>query len=103
MATVDPDPTKGSNKKEAPWTERSASAAHETVDRVADRAATAEGRLREGAAHSAETLAEQREKLQEQVDASLIKARSFAHQNPLATAGIAFAAGVLVTALFRRR
>ena len=39
----------------------------------------------------------------QQLQSSYSKTRSLAEQNPLATAGIAFVAGMLVTTLLRRR
>ena len=83
---------------DAPFTDKATSAAHQAVDALSSRAATAEQGIRHGAASSAETLSE-KEKLTEYSG----KTRQLASENPLATAGIAFAAGMLVTALLRRK
>jgi len=93
---------------EAPFTEKATSAAHDAVDALSSKAAVAESSVRKGATSSAETLSAEtlsekqliaREKLGEYTS----KTRTLAAENPLATAGIAFAAGMLVTALFRRK
>jgi len=72
-------------------------------DRLAERAATAEGNLRGAASQSAETLAEQRERLAQELETNTEKARLMIAKHPLATAGAAFAAGVVITAMLRRR
>ena len=79
-------------------TDRLASMAHETIDRVTPKANRAEHQVR-GAAADTATL------MQEHLAAArdnLHKARSYAERNPLITAGIAFAAGALLSALIRR-
>lgn len=95
-ATVNSSPTKSSS----PVTEKASAALHKTVDSLAEKAASTEGKLRETASHSAESMAEKQKMVQEKWDNS--KVRNYAVENPLATAGIAFAAGALLTALFRK-
>ena len=87
----------------APVTAKAAEATHHAVDAVAVKAAAAEDTLRKTAASSQETLAHKQEEVKQQLHDSYSKTREFAVQNPLATAGIAFAAGALFTALLRRR
>ena len=87
----------------APVTERASQAAHHAVDNVATKASAAEDTLRKTAAESAEAIAQKQEAIKQQLQSSYSKTRELAAQNPLATAGIAFAAGVLFTALLRRR
>lgn len=87
----------------SPVTAKASEAAHHAVDAVAAKAATAEDSLRKTAASSQETLAHKQEEIKQQLHSSYSKTRELAAQNPLATAGIAFAAGMLVTALLRRR
>lgn len=87
----------------APVTERASQAAHHAVDNVATKASAAEDTIRKTAAESAQAIAEKQEVIKQQLQSSYSKTRELAAQNPLAAAGIAFAAGVLVTALFRRR
>lgn len=86
----------------SPVTEKAVEAAHHAVDAVAVKAAAAEDTLRKTAASSQQTLADKQQEIKQQLQLSYSKTRELAAQNPLATAGIAFAAGVLLTALLRR-
>lgn len=88
---------------EAPFTEKATSAAHDAVDALSSKAAVAESSVRKGASSSAETLSEKQLIAREKLGEYTSKTRTLAAENPLATAGIAFAAGMLVTALFRRK
>ena len=74
---------------------------HESVDTFAQKAATTEERLREAAQSGSENLAAKQQEVQAKWDQSAVK--KYATENPIATAGIAFAAGVLVTSLLRRK
>jgi ElaB/YqjD/DUF883 family membrane-anchored ribosome-binding protein len=87
----------------SPVTEKATQAAHQAVDAMAVKASAAEDTLRKTAASSQETLAHKQEEIKQQLQSSYSKTRELAAQNPLAAAGIAFAAGMLVTALLRRR
>lgn len=87
----------------SPVTTKASEAAHHAVDAVTVKAAAAEDSLRKTAASSQETIAQKQEEIKQQLQSSYSKTRELAAQNPLATAGIAFAAGMLVTALLRRR
>ena len=88
---------------DAPLTEKATSAAHEAVDALSTKAATAESSVRKGASSSAEALSEKQLIAREKLSECTAKTRAFASENPLATAGIAFAAGMLITSLFRRK
>ena len=88
---------------DAPLTEKAASAAHDAVDALSTKAATAESSVRKGASSSAEALSEKQLIAREKLSECTAKTRAFASENPLATAGIAFAAGMLITSLFRRK
>ncbi|GAA59147.1 hypothetical protein P20652_1006 [Pseudoalteromonas sp. BSi20652] len=88
---------------EAPLTEKATSAAHDAVDALSNKAATAESSVRKGASSSAEALSEKQLIAREKLSECSAKTRAFASENPLATAGIAFAAGMLITSLFRRK
>jgi len=83
-------------------TSRAAQAAHEVIDDTAAKAEPVELQLREKAANAGEKVEATHEKAREQLDQSLAKAESFVKEKPLASAGIAFAAGLLVSALLRR-
>lgn len=87
---------------DAPLTDKATSAAHLAVDALSSKAATAEQGIRHGAASSAETLTEKQKIAREKLTEYSGRTRQLASENPLATAGIAFAAGMLVTALLRR-
>ena len=87
---------------DAPFTDKATSAAHQAVDALSSKAATAEQGIRHGAASSAETLSEKQKIAREKLTEYSGKTRQLASENPLATAGIAFAAGMLVTALLNR-
>ncbi|EGM78979.1 hypothetical protein Rhein_0837 [Rheinheimera sp. A13L] len=93
--------SKSNSALNSPITEKAIEAAHHAVDAVAEKAAVAEDTLRKTAASSQETLTHKQEEITQQLQLSYSKTREFAVQNPLAAAGIAFAAGVLLTALLR--
>ncbi|WP_213996621.1 DUF883 family protein [Arsukibacterium sp.] len=86
----------------SPVTERASEAAHHAVDAMAEKAASAEDTLRKTAASSKATIDQKQEELKMQMQSSYERSKQFAHENPLAAAGIAFAAGMLVSALLRR-
>lgn len=88
---------------EAPFTDKATSAAHDAVDAISSRAASAESSVRHGASNSAQTLSEKQLEARIKMAEYSSKTRKLASENPLATAGIAFAAGMLVTSLLSRR
>lgn len=83
-------------------TERVASSAHDSIDSAAVKAEELELHLRSGAVKAGKKLEESQDATSAQVDKSLAKLESFVKGRPIAAAGIAFAAGVLATALLRR-
>lgn len=95
--------TIGNGSLNAPVTERASEVAHHAVDSMAIKASAAEDTLRKTAATSKEAISHKQEEIKQQLQSSYSKTRSLAEQNPLATAGIAFVAGMLVTTLLRRR
>ena len=88
-------------ESDTPLTEKARDALHHSVDAMAEHAAKAEGAVRDTAGKSAESLNATQEKYVSQWNASQVK--KFASENPIATAGIAFAAGMLLTTLLRGR
>lgn len=82
--------------------QRMAERAHQTIDKAAELAGEAEQSLRERAARAGEKLREGEERALDTLDEGVNRIRSYVEQNPLAAAGIAFAAGLLVSALLRR-
>jgi len=85
-----------------PTTDRLAAMAHDTVDRVAESANYAEKEVRSAASRAAEQAKEMQEQAMAAADENVKKARSYIEENPLKSAGIAFAAGVVISALLRR-
>lgn len=81
--------------------DRLASTAHETIDRP--KSNRAEHELRVAATRVADSAKLVGEHAVEAARDKVRALRSYAESNPLATAGIAFAAGVLLSALIRRR
>ena len=85
-----------------PTTDRLAAMAHETIDRVAETANHAEHEVRSAATRTAEKAKHAQDQMVATADENLSKVRSYVQQNPLTSAGIAFAAGVILSSLIRR-
>jgi ElaB/YqjD/DUF883 family membrane-anchored ribosome-binding protein len=85
-----------------PTAERLASKAHDAVDRAAEAANYAEREVRNAASRTAERAQQLREQAVEAADENVQRVRSYVEQNPMMAAGIAFAAGVILSSLFRR-
>jgi ElaB/YqjD/DUF883 family membrane-anchored ribosome-binding protein len=83
-------------------TQRIAGSAHDSINSAAAKAEELEVQLRAGAIKAGTKLDESQEAATAQVEKSLAKLESFVKGRPIAAAGIAFAAGVLATALLRR-
>lgn len=83
-------------------TERLASMAHETINGVTAKANRAENEVRDATMKAAEGAKLLREHATAAAEDNLRKLRSYAESHPLVTAGIAFAAGALLSALIRR-
>jgi ElaB/YqjD/DUF883 family membrane-anchored ribosome-binding protein len=83
-------------------TERFADKAHDTVDAVAERAQRAESEAREVAARAAERARQLHEDTAQRAERGMRRAASYIDSNPLAFAGLAFVAGVLLSTLVRR-
>lgn len=83
-------------------TDRASNAAHHAVDTMAEKAATAEDTIRRTAASSKETIEQKQEELKLQMQSTYERGKQFTKENPVVAAGIAFAAGMVVSALLRR-
>lgn len=92
----------GNGSQNAPMTDRASTAAHSAVDSIASKAATAEEKIRQTASNSQNTFHQKEEEIKQQLSQSLDRTRQMTQQNPLATIGIAFAAGMLFSSLLRR-
>lgn len=86
----------------ASTSDRLASMAHETIDRVTPKANRAENEVRNAAAKTTEGAKQLQEQAVEAAEEGLRAARSYIASNPLTTAGLAFAAGVLLSSFIRR-
>ena len=93
----------GARIRHAETSEHLATLAHETVDRLAGPARDAEQQLRAHAAAIREHAREQEERALRALDVKLERARSLIVDKPLVAAGLAFAAGILITGLLVRR
>ena len=93
---------KSTTETGAPFTEKTVAAAHEAIDRLSERVAQTEERLRGAANQGQQSWTEKQEEVRAQVEGSVSSARDYARENPLMTAGIAFAAGLIVANLLRR-
>lgn len=89
------------SKSTHPISDKMQDTLHESVDTLAEKAASTEERVRDAAHAGSENFAAKKEEMQSAWDQSSIK--KYASENPVAAAGIAFAAGVLLTSLLRRK
>jgi ElaB/YqjD/DUF883 family membrane-anchored ribosome-binding protein len=94
----------GQHEKESlsAMTDHFAEKAHETVDSIAERAQSAEREVRKAAGRTAKQARQLRDEYAESAEERLRRAGSYLEGNPLAVAGIAFVAGVLLSAMIRR-
>ena len=83
-------------------TDRLASMAHESIDRVTPKANRAETEMRDTAARTAEGVKHLEEQALDTARDGLHKSYAFIEKNPLMSAGIAFAAGAMLSMLIRR-
>ncbi len=88
--------------RDAKVTENVAQAAHEAVDRAAGGAAKAEDKVRRMAATGEEQLREKTAEARQSAEQSLEQFRQYTRDNPMMSAGIAFAAGLVVSRLLSR-
>jgi ElaB/YqjD/DUF883 family membrane-anchored ribosome-binding protein len=76
--------------------------AHDTIDKVAEKAKYAEQTARGAASRAADKARDAEDRMRAAADDGINSVRSYVEQNPLAAAGIAFAAGVLLSGFLRR-
>lgn len=98
QTTREADKSTGNSKH--PVADKVKDTLHESVEALAARAAITEETLREGAQNGSENFAEKQAELQAKWNDSSVK--RYASENPITTAGIAFAAGMLFTAILKR-
>lgn len=83
-----------------PMTDQMKASLHASIDKLADTAGVAEENIRQTATSSAQNMAARKKLAEQKWQES--KLRAFAVENPVTTAGIAFAAGMLITSLLRK-
>lgn len=83
-----------------PMTDQMKASLHASVDKLADSAGLAEENIRQTASSSAENMATRKRLAEKKWHES--KIRAYAVENPVTTAGIAFAAGMLLTSLLKK-
>jgi ElaB/YqjD/DUF883 family membrane-anchored ribosome-binding protein len=83
-------------------TDRLASMAHESIDRVSTTANRAETEMRDTVAKTTEGAKELEERALDTAKVGLHQTQAYIEKNPLMSAGIAFAAGALLSVLIRR-
>jgi ElaB/YqjD/DUF883 family membrane-anchored ribosome-binding protein len=86
----------------APATDHLAQKAHETVDSAAKVSADAETRIREQAEVAAGKFRESEQRARDRVSQSVDEASAYIKTNPLMSASLAFAAGMVLSSLLRR-
>lgn len=82
-------------------TDKVSDALHNSVNTVAEKAASAEKQFRDAVDSSVATVKNQSAEMQNKWDQSRVK--RFAAENPVATAGIAFATGALIASFFSKK
>ena len=88
-------------QEEHPVTDKLQGTLHSSVDTLAGKAGKAEQTIRETAQSSSETLAQKQSEIEDKWNKSSVK--KYAVENPVATAGIAFTVGMLVSSLLKRK
>ncbi|HEY7672465.1 MAG TPA: DUF883 C-terminal domain-containing protein [Gammaproteobacteria bacterium] len=93
----------GNSGARSQTTDHLATKMHETVDRVAETARNAEQHIRSRVADLGDHARETEERALRTLESNWQKARSYVQDNPLMSAGIAFATGVILSSLLTRR
>ncbi|WP_158972470.1 DUF883 domain-containing protein [Paraglaciecola sp. L3A3] len=89
------------NPSDTPIADKMTDTLHQSVDTLSEHAHVAEEKIRESATSSAQTFEQKQQQAKQYWDQSSVG--KFSKENPVATAGIAFAAGVLLTTLLKRK
>jgi ElaB/YqjD/DUF883 family membrane-anchored ribosome-binding protein len=92
----------GAGDATATTTEHVAGKAHEAIDRIAQNTADAELKVRERAEAAANRVRETEERARAAADHSIERVSGYIQSNPLMSAGMAFAAGVVLSKLLQR-
>lgn len=89
------------SRSETPIADKMTQTLHQSVDSLAEHATVAEEKLRKTASSSADTMSEKQQQAKQYWDGSAVG--KYTKEHPVAAAGIAFAAGMLVSTLLRRK
>jgi ElaB/YqjD/DUF883 family membrane-anchored ribosome-binding protein len=93
---------KGSNSSSStPIVDSVTETLHQSVDALSGHATNAEVKIRETATTSSETMTEKQLQAQQYWNKSTVG--KYTKENPVATAGLAFVAGVVLTTLLNRK
>lgn len=84
------------------YTDRATAAAHETVDRVGERAARAEERLRDAADDVGRRSEDARNRARDMREDAVAGASTYVREHPVTSLAIAFGVGVVASLLMRR-
>lgn len=83
-------------------TEQLAEKVHKGIDAAAEKAQQTEQKLRQSASEAQEKFRDLSDKAQQSAEQNLHKVESFIREKPLTSAGIALAAGVVLSSLLKR-
>ncbi|HEY8518611.1 MAG TPA: hypothetical protein VIN61_00915 [Gammaproteobacteria bacterium] len=82
--------------------DRLAAKAHEAIDKAATTASHAEQHVRATATKAADAARRSEQQIEQKLGDSVERLRRYVERNPMTSAGIAFAAGVILSSLLRR-
>lgn len=92
----------GRREAEASTTDRVARAAHHAIDETAAKAEQVERQVRERADRASTKVDRSQAAAREQIEESIDRVEAFIREQPMTAAGIAFAAGIIVSSMLRR-
>lgn len=90
-------------QQEAPHliTDKAATQLHETIDSTADTVGDAEEKVRETITSTNEKITDTKERAQGKNEEMIETVTEYVNENPVASVGIAFAAGIIASRLLR--
>lgn len=89
------------NSSSTPVTDKVTDSMHNTVDSVSEHAEKTEEKIRATASHSAENIKEKTDQAKAIWNSSSVK--RYMNENPVASAGIAFTVGALLSSLLLKK
>lgn len=101
-STFNTHDTGGTEPNKPNFSEKATAAAHDAVDRMGEKAARAEERLRDAADDVQRRSYDARDRARDLGDEAVVNARSYMKEHPLASLAVAFGVGMLVSAIMRR-